>query len=141
VRRLTLAGVATTIAGTGVAGGANGPGAAATFSAPAGVAVSANGTLYVTEFSGFRVRALANDGAWTTTTLAGAGWTGYVDAVGTAAYFGNMHGIALVGTMLFVADGTNNKVRSIVIATGAVGTFAGGAAGAVDGTGTAALFN
>ncbi|MCE5239970.1 hypothetical protein LLH23_16030, partial [bacterium] len=59
LRRVTLAGVASTVAGTGVEGGTNGTGSTATFSRPAGVAVDAAGVIYVAEQGGHRVRRIA----------------------------------------------------------------------------------
>jgi sugar lactone lactonase YvrE len=66
------------------------------------------------------------------------------DGAGTAARFNNPTAVVSDGTNLYVADTNNNKIRQIVIATGVVTTLAGSptnAAGAADGTGTAATFN
>jgi len=67
------------------------------------------------------------------------------DGVGRAATFGDfMHGLALSadGATLFVVDTTNNKIRRVDIASGAVSTLAGnGQEGNEDGAGTAAQFS
>ena len=87
---------------------------------------------------------------YTVTTLAGGGLagnvSGSVNGRGTSALFYTPFGVAVssVGTV-YVADGSNNKVRSISPG-GAVATLAGGGAdgktpGAVNGVGTSALFN
>ena len=81
------------------------------------------------------------------TTLAGGGGSGaasgFVDGVGSAALFNQPTGIAVDSSgVLFVADSSNNIVRTIT-PSGTVATLAGGgatgtAAGSFDGTGTAA---
>ena len=81
------------------------------------------------------------------TTLAGSGVIGSADGIGTAASFNNPIGITCDGTNLYVADRYNEKIRKIVIATGAVTTLAGSGAftstGAipVDGISTLAAFS
>jgi hypothetical protein len=76
--------------------------------------------------------------------MAGSSTRGAADStVGTTATFNNPAGITTDGTNLYVADSGNNKIRQIVIASGAVTTLAGsGVAGAADSaTGPAATFN
>lgn len=78
------------------------------------------------------------------TTIAGAaGSCGYTNNVGTLARFCAPDSIATDGTNLYVGENGTHAIRKIVIATGAVSTFAGsltGASGVSDGTGTSALF-
>ena len=78
------------------------------------------------------------------TTLAGtAGQSGSADGTGAAARFNGPNGIASDGAgNLYVADSDNYTIRKVVIATGAVTTFAGaaGQSGSTDGTGAAARF-
>ncbi len=64
----------------------------------------------------------------------GTSWTG---AVAGTALFRSPRGIVVdpAGTNLYVADRLSSRIRKIVIATGAVTTVAGNAAGSVDGTG------
>jgi sugar lactone lactonase YvrE len=67
-----------------------------------------------------------------------------VDGVGAAARFMSPLGVALdAAGNLFVADSTSHTIRKIVVATGAVTTFAGapGQSGGADGIGAAARFN
>jgi NHL repeat-containing protein len=76
--------------------------------------------------------------------LAGASTAGYQDATGVMAKFDNPNGIAAdAAGNLFVADSSNDLIRRVVVATGAVTTLAGGVgqAGRVDAVGTAARFN
>ena len=56
IRKVTPAGVVSTLAGTGAAGSADGPGPAATFNEPFGVVADAAGILYVADRAGDRVR-------------------------------------------------------------------------------------
>ena len=64
--------------------------------------------------------------------------------VGASARFNNPAGIVLDGKgNLYVADQSNNTIREVVLATGAVTTIAGtpGVAGYLDGTGSGILFS
>ena len=49
IRKITAAGVVTTLAGSGLYGSTDGPGAAASFAYPHGVAVGVDGTVYVAD--------------------------------------------------------------------------------------------
>jgi len=76
------------------------------------------------------------------TPFAGSGTAGNSDGVGIAALFNAPAGMTSDGSNLYVVDRYNHSIRKVVIATGAVTTFAGtGAEGAVDGVGTAASFS
>jgi hypothetical protein len=80
----------------------------------------------------------------TVSTLAG-GSTAILstDGAGAAASFSNPNGIVRNGDNLFVADGSNNTIRKIVISSGDVTTIAGkaGEPGSTDATGSDARFN
>ena len=141
IRRVTPAGVVTTLAGS-TQGLADGMGTNAWFYFPQGIAVGADGSLYVTDGFNSRIRKITPAGE--VTTLAGNGSFGFANGTGTAAAFNFPQGIA-VGTdgSLYVTDTENNRIRKVTPA-GAVTTLAGsirGLGGFADGTGTAALFN
>ena len=143
IRKITSAGVVTTLAGTaGASGSADGTGTAAQFNQPGGVAVGSGGDLYVTDTGNSIIRKVTSAGV--VTTLAGTqGTSGSTDGTGTAASFNQPFGIAVDGSgNLYVAELGNNTIRKVTQA-GVVTTLAGGAAtaGSTDGTGTAALFN
>jgi sugar lactone lactonase YvrE len=143
IRKISAAGVVTTLAGTaGTAGTADGTGSAARFSSPDGVAVDGTGTVYVADTYNATIRKITPAGV--VTTLAGtAGSTGTADGTGAAARFNSPHGLAADASgNVYVADAGNDTIRKISSA-GVVTTLAGtaGTAGMADGTGGAARFN
>jgi len=143
IRKITAAGVVTTLAGTaGDMGSANGTGAIARFNLPQGVAVDAGGNVYVADTGNVTIRKITAAGV--VTTLAGtAGVTGGGDGTGAAALFNSPEGVAVdAGGNVFVADSLDNVIR-MISSTGVVTTIAGtvGATGVVNGKGAAALFN
>lgn len=66
IRKITPAGVVTTLAGNGSAGATDGAGPAARFSAPQGIAVDAAGNVYVADTGNRAVRRIAPDGVVST---------------------------------------------------------------------------
>ena len=141
-------GVQTTLAGTGLAGAADGAGTAATFNAPAGI--TTDGTnLYVADMMNNKIRqiVIATGVVSSLTGVANTlGLGGAVDGAATAATFNWPVGITTDGTNLYVTDFTNNKIRKVVIATGVVSSLTGvantvGLASAVDGAATVATFS
>jgi len=143
IRKMTYAGVVSTIAGSGVQGFLDGTGTAARFYYPAGITIDSSGTnLYVADLENHRIRKIViSTGA--VTTLAGSGATDFLDDTGTAAKFNKPGGITIDSSgNLYVADAFNHRVRKIVISTGVVTTLAGdGTTGSTNGTGTSARFN
>jgi sugar lactone lactonase YvrE len=143
VRKITPAGVVTTVAGTaGVPGSADGTGPAAQFSQPQGLAVDSANNLYLTDVGNYTIRMINSAGV--VTTLAGSvGKNGSADGTGAAAQFFGALGVATDGNgNIYVADGGNTEVRKI--APGAVVTTVAGSTGLggnTDGTGPAARFD
>lgn len=146
IRKITPAGVVTTLAGlAGSAGSDDGIGSAARFNHPTGVAVDAAGNVYVADFLNDTIRRITPDGV--VTTLAGlAGNSGSLDDTGSAARFWLPRGLAVnAAGNVYVADAGNATIRKIAPG-GVVTTLAGTAGGHVaygttgDGTGSEARF-
>lgn len=140
IRKVTPAGVVTTLAGSGTATFADGTGATASFFIPLGVAVDLAGNVYVADGGNQRIRKVTSAGV--VTTLAGSGTPAYNDGTGTGADFSGPSAVAVDGSgNVYVADQTNQRLR-FVSPAGVVTTLAGsGTATFADGTGTAASFN
>jgi NHL repeat len=105
IRKVTSAGVVTTLAGNGASGFVDGTGAAARFNLPIDVAIDAAGNLYVSDAGNNAIRKITPAGV--VTTLAGGGPTnpGFVDGVGSAARFKTTERLVLgTGGNLYVAD-------------------------------------
>ena len=139
IRKITPAGVVSTLAGTGVSGTANGPVSSAQFGDPYGIAVDSGSNVYVADTGNHTIRKITVTG--TVSTLAGSGVNGSVDGTGTNAQFNVPCGIAVdSGSNVYVADSRNNVIRKVTPA-GVVTTLAGHTGGvSVDGTEDAAAF-
>jgi gliding motility-associated-like protein len=138
IRKISPAGVVTTIAGTGIAGNQDGFGTGAAFNNPVGIAVDKAGNLYVVDANNNAIRKIDTDGQ--VTTFAGNGSLSVADGTGRAAGFYNPHGITIDATgTLYVADGSN-RIRMITTPGAVVTTIAGNNSGSQDGIGTAASF-
>ncbi len=143
IRKLTSAGVVTTLAGTpGQFGNSDGTNTSAQFSYPAGVTVDSSGNVYVADLNNSTIRKVTSGGV--VTTLAGsAGATGDADGTNTVARFNYPSDVTVDNTgNLYVADTFNSTIRKISSA-GVVTTLAGSSEqiGSADGTNSAALFN
>jgi hypothetical protein len=137
IRKVSPAGVVTTLAGAGK-GFADGTGVAAQFSYPTGLAVDVAGNVYVADANNNRIRKVSPAGV--VTTLAGS-IQGYADGTGATAKFFNPHRVALdAAENVYVADEKNHRIRK-VNPDGAVTTLAGSTQGYGDGTGATAKFS
>ena len=120
----------------------DGTGTSATFNNPTGVAISPDGSFALIGEYNNRVRRLVL-ATRVVTTLAGSS-SAFADGTGTSASFKVPIGIAISSdsTFALIVDSTNNRLRSVVIATGVVSTLAGsGTATFADGQGASASFN
>lgn len=112
IRKVTPAGVVTTLAGNGASGFADGTGNAVRFNRPKGMSIDANGNLYVADSYNNRIRKITPTGVVTT-------------VLGQGQKFGFMPGdapgvlhepisVAVVGTKLYVTQ-VNGVVRALSI--------------------------
>ncbi|MEK6839798.1 MAG: hypothetical protein AABX72_02575, partial [Nanoarchaeota archaeon] len=133
IRKIYPNGMVITIAGS-TSGSTDGPASTAKFNLPSDVEWSSTNKLYVVDLLNNRIRVidlnLPTTDANFVTTLAGS-TMGFADGIGSAAKFWSPSGatLDLAGTKLYVADGGNNRIREIDIATQAVTTLAGGHTG------------
>ncbi len=123
IRRITLGGVVTTLAGNGTPGALDGTGAGATFNLPGGIC--SDGTnLFVSEQGSHRIRKIVI-GTGEVTTIAGS-TLGSADGAGLSAQFNAPGGLVMdAAGNLYVADTDNGRVRRISKATGMVTTVTG----------------
>jgi hypothetical protein len=143
IRKITAAGIVSTLAGTGARGYNDGPGASATFTSPVRIAVDGSGNVYVSDF--VSIRKITPDGV--VSPFAGkytpedSGTIEFVstDGKGTAASFKVADGVATdAAGNVYVGD--LGSVRKIT-PDGTVSTLAGGGMGdATDGPGKSASF-
>ena len=142
IRKITAAGVVTTVAGqAGRTGSADGTGTAAQFASPSDVNVDTAGNLYVADADNNTIRRITPAGV--VTTFAGvAGASGSTDGTGAGARFSSPEGVTVDSAgNLYVADTNNQTIRKITPA-GAVTTLAGavGLSGGADGPSSVARF-
>jgi sugar lactone lactonase YvrE len=129
VRKVTPAGIITTVAGNGVQGfsGDGGLATSAELDSPAGLALDSAGDLYIADSHNHRIREVSSP-TGTIATIAGTGVAGFSGDGGmaTAARLDLPTALALDASgNLYVADTYNHRVRRIAAATGAITTVAG----------------
>jgi len=114
IRKITPAGVVTTIAGNGAAGASNGTAPSSTFNTPDGVAVDAIGNVYVADLGNNLIRKIDISG--TVTTLAGSGDASSNNGVGILAGFNRPNDVQVdPGGFLYVTDYGNEQIRKVII--------------------------
>ncbi len=120
IRKITPAGVVTTLAGlAGSPGRADGTNSAARFNGPCGPAVDAAGNVYVADWGNHMLRKVTPVGTnWVVTTLAGkAGNPGFVNGTQTSAQFDYPNGVAVdTNGNVYVADTANAAIRKVTSA-------------------------
>lgn len=113
IRKITPAGVVTTIAGNGVQVLKNGNALQASFNYPDGLAIDAMGNLYISDSNNNVIRELSSSGD--VTTFAGSGaLVGITNGAAATSSFDTPKGITFnsAGDM-FIADFGNNVIRKI----------------------------
>jgi trimeric autotransporter adhesin len=111
MRKITAAGVVTTLAGHGSAGSGDGVDTLASFSTPSGIAVDPSGNIFVGDLGTGEIRKVAVQAA--VRTLAGNGATDYLEGTGKGAHINAPYSISLdaAGT-LFFEDGDRRFRKS-----------------------------
>lgn len=116
VRKVSLSGVITTVAGTGASGSAGdeGPASNALLNAPRGVAVDGNGDTFIADTGNHRIRMVTPDGI--IHAIAGTGAAGFAGdgAAGLSAQINSPAGMVVDGSGdIYFADSGNNRVRRL----------------------------
>ncbi|MDP2138281.1 MAG: SMP-30/gluconolactonase/LRE family protein, partial [Candidatus Didemnitutus sp.] len=122
IRKITSAGVVTTLAGlAGVSGADNGTGIMALFNQPNGLTVDTSGNVYVADTGSSTIRRITPAGV--VTTHAGVpGIAGLENGPGGNALFNQPRGLVVSGSQIFVADTGNATIR-VIAANNAVSTL------------------
>jgi sugar lactone lactonase YvrE len=121
IRKITPAGVVSTVSGKVGGGNKDGGPGVAEFNAPTGMAFNAAGDIIIADLGNRRIRKLVI-ATGEVSTIAGS-TSGFADGTGSAAKFENPNSVAIdADGNIFVAD--NNKIRKVTPA-GVVTTFAG----------------
>lgn len=136
IRRVTAAGIISTVAGNGVAGfgGDGGPATAAQLDNPRGVAIVPGGGFLIADEQNNRIRLV--DASGTITTVAGSGIVGDGGDGGpalAAQFESPVSVLALSPSSFLVADRGNNRVRRV--SGGVITTIAGNGAAGFSGDG------
>lgn len=127
IRKVTPAGVVSTLAGSGIMGQFDGAGSTAQFSGPAGIAVDAQGLVYVADSNNNLIRVITPAGV--VSTLTGRAGQGLQDGPVASAKFSHPNYLAFDQQgNLYVSESRNNRIRKIT-PQGMVSTLAGGEAG------------
>lgn len=114
IRKVTPAGVVTTIAGSGNSGLVNGKGTAANFTNPAGVAVDKSGNIYVADALNNVIRKI--DTLGNVTTLSGSGSAGATDGLAAVATFNHPNDVEVnPNGFLYVTDYGNSIIRKVYL--------------------------
>ena len=130
VRKVTPAGVISTVVGNGVNGfaGDGGPAVYARLRNPNAVTFDAAGNMYIADWNNHRIRKVDSSGI--ITTIAGTGTAGYTTGGGsaTSARLYSPNGLAVDASgNLYIADQNNHRIRKVT-SGGAISTVAGNGA-------------
>jgi Secretion system C-terminal sorting domain/NHL repeat len=113
VKKISTGGQVTLLAGSGIAGGTDGTGAAASFNIPVAIDWFPNGDLCVLDAIGIKIRRVTTAGV--VTTIAGSGVSGYVDGPVMSASFNLPQDICFDPTgNLYVGDDNNHVIRVLL---------------------------
>ena len=123
IRKVDLAGMIWTVAGTGTGGnsGVGGPATAAQLNEPIGVGVDSAGNIYISDAWNSRICVVNSMGMLN--TICGTGVAGFSDDGGPAneAELNGPYGVAVDRSGVYVADYGNNRIRYITYSTTGIG--------------------
>jgi sugar lactone lactonase YvrE len=127
IRKVTPAGIITTVAGNGIYGfrGDGGQANLAQLARPRGIAVDSAGNLYIADTENCRIRKVSTSGV--ITTVAGNGYKGYSgdDGPATSAQIAWPYGVAVDSKgNVYIAEHNNHRIRK-VSRDGIITTIAG----------------
>ena len=126
IRKVSANGTISTVAGSGVSGGAAAGNGSNQFSAPEGMAADASGNVYIADSQNARVVKLSAGGGLT--TVAGNGSPGYGGDGGaaTSAMLNTPSSVAVDSAgNIYIADFSNNRIRKVSASSGNISTIAG----------------
>ncbi|MBD2700853.1 hypothetical protein IC229_09400 [Spirosoma sp. BT702] len=137
IRKITPAGIISTVVGTGSSGfsGDGGQATNATLSYPSGVAIDASGNLYIADQYNNRIRKVTTNGI--ITTIAGTYSSSHSGDGGPAINAAlSPYAVSLDGSgNLYIVDRSNRRVRKITMSSGIISTVAGNGAEGFSGDG------
>ncbi len=141
LRKVTTAGVISTVAGTGTAGYSQdgGQATAAQLASPTGVAVDSAGNIYIADYGTARIRKVTMS-TGVISTVAGTGTAGFSGDGGaaTSAKINLPFGVAVDSAgNIYIADTSNNRIRKVA-SGGTISTVAGTGTAGFGGDGAAA---
>ena len=116
IRRITPAGIISTVAGNGTPGfaGDGGPATASSFNFPGGLATDQSGAIYVADSPNHRIRRITPDGL--VNSVAGNGTSAF-NGDGRQALSASLNapfGVAVdAGGALYIADSANQRIRRV----------------------------
>ena len=122
IRKITSAGVVSTLAGSGIAGSTDGTGINASFNGPWSLATDSTGNIFVTDTNNQTIRRITPAGV--VTTIAGtAGSAGTTNGVGACARFNTPVSLAFDSNgSLYVCERVSNLIRKIAFTTPSSGS-------------------
>jgi sugar lactone lactonase YvrE len=141
IRKVTPAGIISTVAGTGTAGntGDGGQATSARLRTPYDMAFGPDGSMYIADRANHKIRRVAPNGV--ITTFAGSGTAGYNgdDITATSARLSSPYGVDVDSDgNVYIADFDNERVRK-VDTNRVITTYAGTGIATIDGDGGPAV--
>jgi prepilin-type N-terminal cleavage/methylation domain-containing protein len=111
IRKITQAGVVTTLAGDGTTGYIDATGIASEFRHPFGITIDSANNMYVTDRSNYKIREVTPGGV--VTTIAGSS-LGSIDGTGIGAQFYYPQGITVDSNgVIYVVDQGGHRIRKV----------------------------